>query len=269
MLRPSRRHGIFWAMFATCIKAHTGKLSPASVKKHLAATRMPIDRLPSARFCRSTLRVRCGTQIGARRFTGPGADGCAGVQLCEDRRGDIDAGSGQSHAGEADRLPVSREGERLNVVPPHHLAQDSAVPCLEAAEFGEDRRKLILQIVHRTAGSTGGPGDVAGDPDDQAPGTAGNPIVGNPSTRPPETGITEYLRNGEDLEVAAQVAGHVPTRTRQRKLPSAGALTKRRNKYPPNECDTELFPGSGHGILWAMLRTTSGIVFLAFPTCPN
>ena len=29
------------------------------------------------------------------------------------------------------------------------------------------------------------------------------------------TGITEYLRNGGDLEVAAQIAGHESTRTTQ------------------------------------------------------
>ena len=31
------------------------------------------------------------------------------------------------------------------------------------------------------------------------------------------TGITEYLRNGGDLEVAARIAGHESTRTTQRR----------------------------------------------------
>ena len=64
----------------------------------------------------------------------------------------------------------------------------------------------------------GGPGDVAGHgaPDDQAPGAASRTAGGRSArTASVGTGITEYLRNGGDLEVAARIAGHESTRTTQ------------------------------------------------------
>ena len=47
------------------------------------------------------------------------------------------------------------------------------------------------------------------------------------------TGITEYLRNGGDLEVAARIAGHESTRTTQlyNRL-SGGDLARRDRAHP-------------------------------------
>ena len=54
------------------------------------------------------------------------------------------------------------------------------------------------------------------------------------------TGITEYLRNGGDLEVAARIAGHESTRTHHAALQPAarGDLARRDRTYPHlSACD--------------------------------
>ena len=104
------------------------------------------------------------------------------------------------------------------MVPAHHVAQEYVDAYLEAARIGEDRRgplfrscepgrRGVLQeramsrvgafkMIKRRARKTGLPAEICAH-----------------SFR--GTGITEYLRNGGDLEVAARIAGHESTRTTQ------------------------------------------------------
>ena len=107
---------------------------------------------------------------------------------------------------------------RYNVVPAHHLAQEYVDAYLEAAELAEDRkgplfrscavgrqdrledramsRATALRMIKRRARQAGLPAEICAH-----------------SFR--GTGITKYLRNGSDLEVAARIAGHESTRTTQ------------------------------------------------------
>ena len=79
---------------------------------------------------------------------------------------------------------LHEKGGRYNVVPAHHLAQEYVDAYLEAAKLGEDRKGPLFRSC-----------------------AVGHSFRG--------TGITEYLRNGGDLEVAARIAGHESTRTTQ------------------------------------------------------
>ena len=100
----------------------------------------------------------------------------------------------------------------------HHLAQEYVDAYLEAAKLIEDRkgplfrscpvgrqdrledrvmsRETALRMIKRRARQAGLPTEICAH-----------------SFR--GTGITEYLRNGGDLEVAARIAGHESTRTTQ------------------------------------------------------
>ena len=117
---------------------------------------------------------------------------------------------------------LHEKGGRYNVVPAHHTAQayvDAYVDAyLEAAGIAEDRRGPLfrscrpgrrdalqdramsrlsaLKMIKRRARKAGLPAEICAH-----------------SFR--GTGITEYLRNGGDLEIAARIAGHVSTRTTQ------------------------------------------------------
>ena len=113
---------------------------------------------------------------------------------------------------------LHEKGGRYNVVPAHHTAQEYVDAYLEAARIGEDRRgplfrsaepgrRDVLQeramsrvgafkMLKRRARKAGLPAEICAH-----------------SFR--GTGITEYLRNGGDLEVAARIAGHESTRTTQ------------------------------------------------------
>ena len=104
------------------------------------------------------------------------------------------------------------------VVPTYHTAQAYVDAYLEAAGIGEDRRGPLfrscepgrrdalqdramsrlsaLKMIKRRARQAGLPAEICAH-----------------SFR--GTGITEYLRNGGDLEVAARIAGHESTRTTQ------------------------------------------------------
>ena len=105
------------------------------------------------------------------------------------------------------------------MVPAHHSAQEYVDAYLEAAELGEDRkgplfrscevgrqdrledramsRATALRMIKRRARRQAGlPAEICAH-----------------SFR--GTGITEYLRNVGDLEVAARIAGHESTRTTQ------------------------------------------------------
>ena len=113
---------------------------------------------------------------------------------------------------------LHEKGGRYNVVPAHHTAQEYVDAYLEAARIGEDRRgslfrscepgrRDVLQergmsrmsafkMIKRRARKAGLPAEICAH-----------------SFR--GTGITEYLRNGGDLKVAARIAGHESTRTTQ------------------------------------------------------
>ena len=105
------------------------------------------------------------------------------------------------------------------MVPAHHTAQAYVHAYLEAAGIGEDHRRgplvrscepgrrdalqdramsrlSALKMIKRRARQAGLPTEICAH-----------------SFR--GTGITEYLRNGGDLEVAARIAGHESTRTTQ------------------------------------------------------
>ena len=113
---------------------------------------------------------------------------------------------------------LHEKGGRYNVVPAHHTAQAYVDAYLEAAGIGEDHRGPLfrpcppgrndalldrpmtrvtaLKMIKRRARSAGLPREICA-----------HTFRG--------TGITEYLRNGVDLEVAARIAGHESTRTTQ------------------------------------------------------
>ena len=113
---------------------------------------------------------------------------------------------------------LHEKGGRYNVVPAHHVAQGYVDRYLEAAGIGEDRRGPLfrsgkpgrrdvlqdkamsrmnaLKMIKRRARKAGLPAEIC-------------------AHSFPGTGITEYLRDGGDLEVAARIAGHESTRTTQ------------------------------------------------------
>ena len=113
---------------------------------------------------------------------------------------------------------LHEKGGRYNVVPAHHSAQAYVDAYLAVASIGEDHRGPLfrpcppgrndellpqpmtrataLKAIKRRASQAGLPREICAH-----------------SFR--GTGITEYLRNGGDLEVAARIAGHESTRTTQ------------------------------------------------------
>ena len=113
---------------------------------------------------------------------------------------------------------LHEKGGRYNVVPAHHTAQAYVDTYLDAAGIADDRRGPLfrpcpsgrndalldrpmtrvtaLKMIKRRAHQTGLPREICAH-----------------SFR--GTGITEYLRNGGDLEIAARIAGHESTRTTQ------------------------------------------------------
>ena len=113
---------------------------------------------------------------------------------------------------------LHEKGGRYNVVPAHHTAQAYVDTYLDAAGIAEDRRGPLfrpcpsgrndalldrpmtrvtaLKMIKRRARSSGLPHEICAH-----------------SFR--STGITEYLRNAGDLEIAARIAGHESTRTTQ------------------------------------------------------
>ena len=125
----------------------------------------------------------------------------------------------------------------VNVVPTHHVAQGYVDAYLEAARIGEDRRGPLFRscepgrrdalqergmsrvgafkMIKRCARKAGLPAEICAH-----------------SFR--GTGITEYLRNGGDFEVAARIAGHESTRTTQPLQSSPGGDLARRNRADPH-----------------------------------
>ena len=229
---------------AAHIKELTGKLSPASVKQHLAALRMLFDWLVVGQV----LPFNPASSVrGPKHVVKKGKTPVLSAEEARELLDEIDL---STLAGLRDRALIGvlvfsfaritaavsmrvsdyhtqrkrsffrlhEKGGRYNVVPAHHLAQEYVDAYLEAAEFGEDRkgplfrscppgrqdrleyramsRATALRMIKRRARKTGLPAEICAH-----------------SFR--GTGITEYLRNGGDLEVAAQIAGHESTRTTQ------------------------------------------------------
>ena len=229
---------------AAYVEELTGKLAPASVKQHLAAIRMLFDWLVIGQIVpfNPASSVRGPKHIVKK--------GKTPVLSAEEARGLLDRIDLSTLAGLRDRALIGvlvfsfaritaavsmrvadyytqgkrsffrlhEKGGRYNVVPAHHLAQEYVDAYLEAAEVGDDRRGPLfrccavgrqdrlenqgmsrataLRMIKRRARKAGLPAEICAH-----------------SFR--GTGITEYLRNGGDLEVAARIAGHESTRTTQ------------------------------------------------------
>ncbi len=229
---------------AAYVEELTGKLAPASVKQHLAAIRMLFDWLVVSQIVpfNPASSVR-GPKHVVKRGKTP-------VLSAEEARGLLDRIDLSTLAGLRDRALIGvlvfsfarisaaismrvadyytqgkrpffrlhEKGGRYNVVPAHHLAQEYVAAYLEAAELVEDRKGPLFRccavgrqdrledhamsratahrMIKRRARQAGLPAEICAH-----------------SFR--GTGITEYLRNGGDLEVAARIAGHESTRTTQ------------------------------------------------------
>ena len=229
---------------AAYVEQLTVALSPATVKQHLAALRMLFDWLVvgqilpfnpassvrgpkhvvktgktpvlSAKETRAVLDgIDVSTLVGLRdrAFLGVLVYSFARVSAAVSLRV-----ADYYTQGPRSFFRLHEKGGRYNVVPAHHVAQEYVDAYLEAARIGEDRRGALfrscepgrhdalqdramsrmnaLRMIKRRARKAGLPVEICAH-----------------SFR--GTGITEYLRNGGDLEVAARIAGHEPTRTTQ------------------------------------------------------
>ena len=240
---------------AAHVEELTRTLSPASVKQHLAALRMLFDWLVvgqvlpfnpassvrgprhvvnggktpvlSAKEARALLDgINVSTIVGLRdrAFLGVLVYSFARVSAAVSLRvGDYYTQGPRSF------FRLHEKGGRYNVVPAHHTAQEYVDAYLEATGIAHDRRGPLFRrtgpgprdalleegltrhgafaMIKRRARKSGLPAEICAH-----------------SFR--GTGITEYLRNGGDLEVAARIAGHASTRTTQlyNKLPEEIAL---------------------------------------------
>ena len=218
-------------------------LAPASVKQHLAALRMLFDWLVvgqvlpfnpassvrgpkhvvetgktpvlSAKETRAMLDgIDVSTVVGLRdrAILGVLVYGFARVSAAVSLR------VADYSQGPRSFFRLHEKGGRYNVVPAHHTAQAYVDAYLTAAGIGEDRRGPLfrscepgrrdalqdramsrlsaLKMIKRRARKAGLPAEICAH-----------------SFR--GTGITEYLRNGGELEIAARIAGHESTRTTQ------------------------------------------------------
>ena len=121
--------------------------------------------------------------------------------------------------GKRSYFRLHEKGGKYNVVPAHHVAQEYVDTYIAAAGIEDDRKSPLfrtsgrgrqknelqekavsrfsaLQMVKRRALRAGLPAEIC-----------------NHTFR--GTGITEYLRNGGELETAARIAGHDSTQTTQ------------------------------------------------------
>ena len=229
---------------AAYIEQLTTMLAPASVKQHLAALRMLFDWLVvgqvlpfnpassvrgpkhvvktgktpvlSAKETRTLLDgIDVSTVVGLRdrAFLGVLVYSFARVSAAVSLRV-----ADYYTQGPRSFFRLHEKGGRYNVVPAHHTAQAYVDAYLEATRIGDDRRGPLfrscepgrrdalqdramsrlsaLKMIKRRTRKVGLPAEICAH-----------------SFR--GTGITEYLRNGGDLEVAARIAGHESTRTTQ------------------------------------------------------
>ena len=229
---------------AAYIEQLTAALAPASVKQHLAALRMLFDWLVVGQVLpfnpASSVRgpkhvVRTGKtpvlSAGETRALLDGIDvstlaglrdrAFLGVLVYSFAR--VSAAVALRVAdyytqGSRSFFRLHEKGGRYNVVPAHHAAQAYVDAYLASAGIAVDRRGPLfrtcepgrrdalqaramsrlsaLKMIKRRARKAGLPPEICAH-----------------SFR--GTGITEYLRNGGDLEVAARIAGHESTRTTQ------------------------------------------------------
>ena len=121
--------------------------------------------------------------------------------------------------GKRSYFRLHEKGGRFNVVPAHHVAQAHMDAYLAAVDFADDRAGPLF----RACGRVRKPMTFVREP---LPRRAAIRMVkrrarraGLPEELSPHsfrgTGITEYLRNGGELETAARIAGHESTRTTQ------------------------------------------------------
>ena len=112
---------------------------------------------------------------------------------------------------------LHEKGGRYNVVPVHYTAQAYVDAYIGAARLGEDRRGSLFRSCEPGRCDALQGGDVAGRriQDVQVPRPKGRTTVGICAHSFRGTGITEYLRNGGDLDVATRVEGHESSRTTQ------------------------------------------------------
>ena len=229
---------------AAYIEQLTAMLSPASVKQHLAALRMLFDWLvvgqvlpfnPASSVRRPRHVVKTGKtpvlsaketralldDIDVSTLAGLRDRAFLGVLVYSFAR--VSAAVSLRVADYYTQGPHSlfrlhEKGGRYNVVPAHHAAQACVDAYLTAAGIADDRRGPLfrscesgrrdalqdramsrlsaLKMIKRRARKAGLAAEICAH-----------------SFR--GTGITEYLRNGGDLEVAARIAGHESTRTTQ------------------------------------------------------
>ena len=229
---------------AAYVEELTKQLAPASVKQHLAAIRMLFDWLVVGQV----LPFNPASSVRGPKHVVK--NGKTPVLTAEEARGLLDGIDLSTLAGLRDRALIGvlvfsfaritaavsmrvsdyytqgkrsffrlhEKGGRYNVVPAHHLAQEYVDAYLEAAELVEDRKGPLFRscpagrqdrledramsratahrMIKRRARKAGLPAEICAH-----------------SFR--GTGITEYLRNGGDLEEAARIAGHESTQTTQ------------------------------------------------------
>ena len=131
---------------------------------------------------------------------------------------------------------LHEKGGRYNVVPAHHVAKEYVDAYLEASRIGGDRRTVYFRNC--------GPGrrDLFRERGTSRPGAF--KMIKRPTRqagiqveicahRFRGTGITEYLRNAGDREVAARNAGHEPNPQHPAlQRPSRRDFARRDRAYP-------------------------------------
>ena len=233
-------------LVAAYIEQLTKTCAPATVKQHLAAIRVLFDWLvvgqvvpfnPASSVRGPETRRENRQDAGADGRRGPcpvgqyqhGQAGRSarplpdrpdGIQLRTRECGRVAMRVADYYTqGKRSFFRLHEKGGKYLVVPAHHVGQAYVDEYIEAAAIGDDRqgplfrssgqgrkqdvllrspmtRQTALKMIKRRVSDTGLPDEIT-----------------NHSFR--GTGITEYLRNGGDLEIAARIAGHESTRTTQ------------------------------------------------------
>ena len=230
---------------ATYVELLTQTYAPATAKQHLAAIRMLFDWLvvgqivpfnPASSVRGPKFVVKVGKTpvltadearslidaIDTDTLVGLRDRALIGVMIYSFAR--ISAATAMSVAdyytqGKRSFFRLHEKGGKYHVVPAHHIAQDYLDTYIAAANIEADRkgplfrssgqgrqtqslqpvamsRQTAIKMIKRRALAAGLPAEIC-----------------NHTLR--GTGITEYLRNGGELETAAKIAGHESTRTTQ------------------------------------------------------
>ena len=232
-------------LVAAYIEQLTQSHAPATVKQHLAAIRMLFDWLVIGQI----VPINPASSVRGPKYVVK--TGKTPVLTAEETRGLLDTIDMGTLVGLRDRALIGlmvysfarvsaavamtvadyytqgkrsffrlhEKGGKYHVVPAHHVAQGYVDEYLEAAGIAADKRgplfrssgqgrrqdvllriamtrQTAIKMIKRRVSEAGLPGEIS-----------------NHSFR--GTGITEYLRNGGDLEIAARIAGHESTRTTQ------------------------------------------------------